>query len=252
MNTIINSNLDQKVSKYSRMAKAVKALALPALMAVAAAMPSQASADYFVGPARLNSNRTGVLTLRTTGTPASAVTQIDFEFADNANFTNSRTISVKRPTQGWQSYGYAYASIVVNGSTNYQYWQGKLHYYQGTQKTTYWVTTHQIAPAGRAGNILQLSLNTYSVKGGNNGTDPTITVLLDGSAMVGGQWVEIAIDGPNAWPLANFHGFYIPEGSTSGSASWCVGTKNVIFNQSARIHSYVNGNHNYVDLQVRR
>ena len=97
-----------------------------------------------------------------------------------------------------------------------------------------------------------MSLSPAHVKGGNNGTDPVLTVTLDRPAPPGGQKVYVSSSNTSvAW----VHGagyFYVPAGQTSESLSWFLGTKNVVTNRIITITVTVNGQQGYADLGVKK
>lgn len=102
------------------------------------------------------------------------------------------------------------------------------------------------------GRLHAVSLNTNSVKGGNNGTDPVLTVTLDAPAPSCGQIVYLSTsDSGLAW----IHGtgnFTIPAGQQSDSISWFVGTKNVIKNRDVNIIVDVRGDKGYANLTLKK
>lgn len=88
-----------------------------------------------------------------------------------------------------------------------------------------------------AGTLNSVTLNVPSVKGGNNGTDPLLTVYLTAPAAPCGvgQRVYLATSNPNLmWLASSNPGYFtIPAGQSSGAISWFLATKKV----------YVTGRH---------
>ena len=94
--------------------------------------------------------------------------------------------------------------------------------------TPYNSNTANIQFTGPQANLHSVSLNVDSVQGGNNGTDPIMTVALDKPAPPCGQVVYLGTSNSNlAWIYGSGY-FMIPAGQQSGSISYFVGTKNVI------------------------
>jgi hypothetical protein len=65
------------------------------------------------------------------------------------------------------------------------------------------------------------------VRGGINGTEPTLTVNLDGPAPPGGQQVNLSVGDNNLGNIMGSGNFVIPPGATQGSLSWFLGTRKV-------------------------
>lgn len=94
-----------------------------------------------------------------------------------------------------------------------------------------------------------ISLNSVSVPentfvGGSNGSDPVLTMNLDGPAPPGGQAVFLNVSDTN---IANIMGdlanqpYIIAAGLWSDSISWFLGTKSVMFDHTFNIEVTVNG-----------
>lgn len=237
---------NRNISTISTRFLAMSGLALTA--AFASAMPT------IYGPSRLNSNRTAPCRVADTGMPTSDVSYATVYLADNPYWNGKGTVltvKINKPAGGWNApVEWTWA---IPGSVANRTFAAKIVYrHSNGWDETLNASNFVVATAGRAGELNSVSLNTYSVKGGSNGSDPTMYINLDGPAQVGGQWVEIQVNDKHAWCLNGFHGFYIPEGSTSGACTWFLGTKNVIFNQSANINAYVNGALGIATLTIRK
>lgn len=72
-----------------------------------------------------------------------------------------------------------------------------------------------------------LSLNTDSITGGDNGTDPVLTVNIDAPAPPGGLKINLKVSNSNLGNIMGDGFFYIDAGQTSGSISWFLGTRRV-------------------------
>lgn len=206
------------------------------------------------GPSRQNSNRSASYRVADTGWPTSDVLYATVYLTDNPLWNGKGTVwsvQINKPSGGWNAavdwtwfipgsaYNRTFGAKVVYRHTNG--WDEVLN-----------ASNIQVATAGAAGSLSSVSLSTYSVKGGSNGTEPTLYVNLNGPAQVGGQWVSVQVNSNYAWCFAGFNGFWIPEGYTSGACHWFLGTKNVIFNQSANINAYVNGAQGIATLTIRK
>ncbi|MBX7131246.1 MAG: hypothetical protein K1X67_01070 [Fimbriimonadaceae bacterium] len=214
-------------------------------------MTTSSWAETISGSCRLNSNRYAAISLRTATAPPANVHTVRLVMTRN-NDGRRVTKTYFRPYGGWGS-GYLTYSEAIAGMNANQYWYGSVDYFRdnGTNYTLYASGRAELMNAGRAGNLVGLTLSTYSVRGGQNGTQPAMTVTLDGPAQVGGQWIECYLVGTKArFLVSGWHGYWIPEGQTTGSQSWFIGTSNVVFNTSATLHAFV-GNYGCpsVDLQ---
>jgi hypothetical protein len=109
----------------------------------------------------------------------------------------------------------------------------------------------QVKSGPKFGRLNSVKLNTTSVKGGNNGKDPTLTVYLDGPAPPCGQVVYLSTSN-NVARITGSGNFTIPGGQTSGAISWFLGTRNVLVNRSVNIIVTVNGQEGYAGLTVRK
>lgn len=221
------------------------------ICALASVTLTKADAETISGSCRLNSNRYTSITLRTATAPPANVQYVTL----NMRCPDGRRLSKTffRPSGGWNT-GYLTYSDRVAGMNANQYWYGDVRYVRDSN-TTYTIHASdrvEIVNAGRAGNMVQMTLSTYSVRGGQNGTQPTMTVTLDGPAQVGGQWIECYLVGTKArFLVSSWHGFSIPEGQTQGSQSWFIGTSNVIFNTSATLHAFVS-NYGTASVDIAR
>jgi hypothetical protein len=91
-------------------------------------------------------------------------------------------------------------------------------------------------------NLHSVSLSPTSVKGGNNGTDPLLTVALDGPAPTCGQRVYVWTSNKNiAYIHHGYTYFTIPAGQTSDVWYWFLGTSNVSSNKQVNIVVQING-----------
>lgn len=75
--------------------------------------------------------------------------------------------------------------------------------------------------------IHSVSLSASSVTGGDNGTEPVLTVILDAPAGPGGQEVTLGVDNDNLGRIMGSGKFVIAQGETQGSQGWFLGTRRV-------------------------
>lgn len=85
-------------------------------------------------------------------------------------------------------------------------------------------------------DLYSVTLNENTFIGGDNGDDPTMTVVLDAPAPPGGQRIYLSLsDTSNAGILGNNY-FDIPAGQKSGAISGFLGTESVLQDQTTDIH----------------
>lgn len=215
-------------------------VAMGLICALAGLVKTSANAETITGSCRLNSNRYTSISLRTATAPPANVHTVTLVMTRN---NDGRRVSKTffRPYGGWGT-GYLTYTEAIAGMNANQYWYGSVDYRRdnGSFYTLFASGRVELMNAGYAGNLVRMTLSTYSVRGGQNGTQPAMTVLLDGPAQVGGQWIECYLVGTKArFLVPGWHGFWIPEGQTTGSQSWFIGTSNVTFNNSATLHAFV-------------
>jgi hypothetical protein len=75
--------------------------------------------------------------------------------------------------------------------------------------------------------IHSVGVEPGSSKGGANGSSPTLTVTLDAPAGPGGQKVALSVDNSNLGNIMGSGWFVIPQGHTSETLSWFLGTRRV-------------------------
>jgi hypothetical protein len=112
------------------------------------------------------------------------------------------------------------------------------------------VTVQFSGPSG--GQLYSMSLDTSSVKGGNNGHDPTLTIYLDGPAPSCGQKVYLSTSDPYLAWIFGTQEFTIPGGQNHDSITWFVGTRKVFITKKVNIIASVNGQLGYAQLEVRK
>jgi hypothetical protein len=108
----------------------------------------------------------------------------------------------------------------------------------------------KVRPSPPIPNLHSMSLNMYSVKGSQNGSEPTLTVYLDGPAPPNGINVYLSTSNDNLAWLLNKTAINIPAGQTSGAISWFLGTKNVIVTRTVDIIATVNGVAGHITLTL--
>lgn len=99
----------------------------------------------------------------------------------------------------------------------------------------------KVRPSPPIPHLHSMSLNISSVKGSQNGTQPTLTVYLDGPAPPNGQNVYLSTSNIHLAWLLGTNVIFIPPGQTSGAISWFLGTKNVNTTRTVDIIASVNG-----------
>ena len=142
-----------------------------------------------------------------------------------------------RPSGGWAYPGDLQTSFGISGSTTAQNYVARIQRFSLNAQQSYVLASDRstnsfyVASAGVAGELTSTSLSRYSVEGGHNGTEPVLTVRLDGPAQVGGQTVYVRVDNNKArifnWGVEGR--FTIPEGQTQGAWSWWLDTDPVLF-----------------------
>jgi hypothetical protein len=75
--------------------------------------------------------------------------------------------------------------------------------------------------------ISNVTVAPTAVRGGINGSEPTLTVYLDGPAPPGGQRVNLSVGNSNLGNIMGAGFFTIPQGAKQDSISWFLGTRKV-------------------------